>query len=274
MKFSKAYFLISASVLLLAACSNTQPSASPPPPTASGSPGSPSPTVTMVGDCAIEPQTQCPGAQLTLVSIKGEDLHGANLAEANLHASDLRRVDFTAADLSRADLSDADLSGATLIGADLTGARLKHANLTSADLTGAQVRIAQLNSARLCDTKMPDGSKNDTSCEVPSPSPSPVPTASTSPTPSTPTIVNFYAPPSVTCSTTDTAVDFNVHWATKNADSVTILYDGGTGDGAEGLTAKGSTTLSFACDVASHKLTLVASGGGKDIKATAIVNRA
>ena len=72
--------------------------------------------------------------------------------------SDLEKLKATESckfcDLTGANLNQTILRGAQLEGADLTGANLTGANLTRADLTGTI----------FCETKMPDGTKNNSGC--------------------------------------------------------------------------------------------------------------
>ena len=67
----------------------------------------------------------CPGCDLSGVSLEDIDLSGANLKGADLSNAVLRHTQ-----LIRADLEGADLSGARLLGIDLTGANLRAANLS------------------------------------------------------------------------------------------------------------------------------------------------
>jgi hypothetical protein len=232
----------------------------------------------MVGDCAIEPQTQCPGANLNLVSLRGMDLSGANLSGASITASDLVRTDLTGANLTDANLSDSDLTRAKLVGADLTGAVLKHANLALTDLTGATLRTAQLTNARLCGTILPDGTKDDTGC-IFSPSPPASPSTSSPtlpPPPNNAVITKFVVPDSAVCpsSPPDAVVTVKIQFATQNATSVEFLIDGVAPGAGAGYGTKGTATLDFSCKEPQHKYAIVASGEGKPAKQSAVVFRA
>lgn len=248
---------------LVEACSNADQTATTVASATSSAPVSPSPAAVVIGDCTIEPQTQCPGAQLQGALIPGADLHGANLSGANLQASDLRRTDLTGADLSDADLSDTDLSHAKVLGADLTGAKLKHANLEGTDFTGATLRVSQLNTARLCETTMPDGTNVMTGCGLPSPTVAPGESPSPSPVVE-PSITNFSpTSPSVVCpsSPPDEVVDVTFNFATQNATSAEFLLDGASQAVKGGKSAeRGAVTLSFPCSQSQHKYTMIASG--------------
>lgn len=263
--------------VLVEACSTTGTTVTTLATTTTPTPVSPSPTSMVIGDCTIEPLTDCSGAMLQGALIPGADLHGANLSGANLQASDLRRTDLTGANLSDADLSDTDLSHAKVLGADLTGAKLKHANLEGTDFTGATLRISQLNTARLCDTTMPDGTVVMTGCGLPSPTVAPGETPSPPPVVE-PAITNFSpTSPSVSCpsSPPDAVVDVTFNYATTNATSAEFLLDG-TSQATKGGKAavKGTVTLSFPCTESSHKYTIVASGDtGSPAKNTVIVYR-
>ena len=62
-------------------------------------------------------------------------------------------------DLTAAYLSGADLVFTNLSGANLSGADLNEANLFGADLVGAN-----LTEARFCETKMPNGTMDNSGC--------------------------------------------------------------------------------------------------------------
>lgn len=266
--FRRIIILMAVSTVAVAACSN-EPDATvptftlPPPPTASPSP---SPQILVISDCQLVPETVCPGAQITLVSIRGVDLHGSNMQTSNFKGSDLREVDFTGAILIRADFSDTDLSRANFTGADLSGAKLTDANLTGTNLTGAKLKESQLKRTRLCKTILPDGTKDDSSCEAPvSPSPSPAsPSSSPSPSPAAaPDIVRMDAPESVVCpsSPKDAVQDVVIAYTVSDATKVAFLVDGQDPGGQGSLSVKkGRVTLDFVCNKASHKYTLVATG--------------
>jgi hypothetical protein len=259
-------------VLLVAACSSSSETASSPTPVATSSPTPPkaSPTATVVNDCTIEPKAQCPGAQLSLVSLMGQDLSGANLEGADLSTSDLRKVDFTGANLIDATVSESDLTDADLTGADLTGAKLKNANLTRTDFTGATVSTGQLASAYMCGTIMPNGGKNNSGCTVPTQSPA----SSGSPTPSGPTITSFVAPdgsPPCPASPPDATVEVRIRYKTTGANSVSFTADGEAVSGV--FDTSGAANLTFSCDKPSHRYTMTASGNGGKVKQSATVYR-
>lgn len=140
-------------------------------------PPSPSPTSSAqtVGDCTIEPGTDCHGDDLSGATLRDAQLERSNFSRANLsdallHRANLRYVDFHAASMNGVNLSSAHLENATL-----TDANLSHANLSYANLEGAAVTNAVFTHAYKCGTIMPDGKTDSSSCPAPSPTPSPVP---------------------------------------------------------------------------------------------------
>ena len=117
------------------------------------------PIPSQIGDCVIEPKTECPGA----------DLRGAGLGFRSFGFGAGVRAKLAGANLQGADLSDADLFQANLTDANLAGADLFQADLREADLTGADLSFADLEEARLdgatfCNTTMPDATVNSESC--------------------------------------------------------------------------------------------------------------
>ena len=126
----------------------------------------------VINGCPIEPNAQCPGADLSKVNLGEANLSGANLAGANLSGSSLMTTNLSGADLTGARLGEsflwqANLATANLTNANLTDAVLDQANLNDADLMGANLTGARLNGTRLvnthfANTTMPDGSvRND-----------------------------------------------------------------------------------------------------------------
>ena len=69
------------------------------------------------------------------------------------------KCDLTEAYLSGADLVFTNLSGVNLSGADLSEANLFYTNLSAADLEGAN-----LTETIFCETKMPNGTTNNSGC--------------------------------------------------------------------------------------------------------------
>jgi len=122
-----------------------------------------------IGDCILEPNTDCLGADLRGAALGFRSfsfgagirikLMGANFQDADFTGADLFNADFTSADLRRANLTDAEVAGANLYQADLRGA-----NLTGADLSFADLEEAQLDGAIFCNTTMPDATVNNQGC--------------------------------------------------------------------------------------------------------------
>jgi Pentapeptide repeats (8 copies) len=110
----------------------------------------------VVNGCPIEPYTACPGVNLVGAGLAGADLTGAPLTRAEMADADLNGAELSGAVLNYANLSDADLSDA-----DLSDANLRQANLALATVTGAV-----LSGATFCNTTMPDGSINNSSCQA------------------------------------------------------------------------------------------------------------
>jgi uncharacterized protein YjbI with pentapeptide repeats len=112
--------------------------------------------------------TDLRGATLGLVDFSYANLERANLSNDNLQGEDFVSTNLAGTNLSNVTLQDARLIGASLVGAnlehaDLSDANLTFANLANADLLGANLTGANLN-ALLCNTRMPDGSTNNTGC--------------------------------------------------------------------------------------------------------------
>jgi len=77
----------------------------------------------VINGCRIEPQTQCPGANLAGASLAGANLAGANLVIANLAGANLTGANLESARLEGAYIAGADLSDALLGGATWTDGR-------------------------------------------------------------------------------------------------------------------------------------------------------
>ena len=100
---------------------------------------------------------------------KSCNLIRANLAGVNLSDSNLNKASLIGADLSKANLKGAILNWAalrmlSLRGSDLTDGKLIKVNLRKADLTGAILTGANLEGTLFCNTTMPDGIENNSSC--------------------------------------------------------------------------------------------------------------
>ena len=108
-------------------------------------------------------------AYLVDAKLSGSNLSGANLRDAHLNGADLSNTNLRGAGLDgaklfRANFSNADLTGASLVGANLEFAQLRGASLTDADLTDAKLETAHTRGAVFCNTRMPDGTVNNTNC--------------------------------------------------------------------------------------------------------------
>ena len=82
-----------------------------------------------------------------------------DLTEAYLSGADLVFTNLSGADLSDAYLFYTNLSTADLSGANLSGADLNEVNLSAANLEGAN-----LTETKMCETKMPNGTINNSGC--------------------------------------------------------------------------------------------------------------
>jgi len=118
-------------------------------------------------------RTDLKNAVLKRANLKGANLAGANLAEADLSYADLTEANLTGANLSGSrNINNVKLNGAILKGAHLRGAQLVDANLnnadfTEADLTNANIKNADIVGAKFCETTMPQGTVNYSSCPKP-----------------------------------------------------------------------------------------------------------
>ncbi|MDA1189282.1 MAG: pentapeptide repeat-containing protein [Chloroflexi bacterium] len=127
------------------------------------------PLPNQIGDCVLERNTECPGADLSNAQLGFRAnstgagirirLDGGNFQNANFSGSDLFSANFTGADLRGANFTDANIAGANMYQADLRGA-----NLTGADISFADMEDAKLEGAIFCNTTMPNGSVNNEGC--------------------------------------------------------------------------------------------------------------
>lgn len=118
--------------------------------------------VKIVAGCRIEPDTQCPRADLRNADLTEAVLMRANLRGAQLDGADLRGADLTSGNLSQASLRGADLSGAILRGvdfnrSDLSGTILQGANLALSNLQAARLDGTMLEGANLLGATWLDG---------------------------------------------------------------------------------------------------------------------
>lgn len=110
----------------------------------------------VIGECAIIPGTQCPGADLFRSDMANADFRGANLSKVNFAMSTLRGATFDGANVAEAELFRSDLSDTSWRDTDLRGANMHQLTLVGADMTGARATDAQmfrseLNNATLVD---------------------------------------------------------------------------------------------------------------------------
>lgn len=176
----KLIAVLGALAMLAVACSSSTPEPAPTPPaTETASPAaSPTSSAQVIGDCTIEPGTDCRKADLHGEDLRHAQLERANISDADLSGALLHRANLRHTNLHRSDLSESNLSSARLENADLSEANLDHANLSYANMQGATVTGTTMENAYLCGTVMSDGSTDSSSCTSPSPAPSPSPHAS------------------------------------------------------------------------------------------------
>jgi hypothetical protein len=228
----------------------------------------------VVGECTIEPSTNCQDASLRLATLAGQDMHGANLSGADLYGADLRHTDLRDANLSKAVLANVDLTGARLDRANLTGAKLQSANLTKTNLINATLRNGQLSTALVCGTTMPDGSVDKSGClETQNTNPNQAPTSPTSSSPkpksgkNPPVIKTFEITPNPVVCKSKNEADKNVKARISVKDATVFQIQigseppGGEHDATQPVTAH----VLFDCSQPTVTYTLLVKGpGGKD----------
>lgn len=273
--------LLCAAVLtLLAACSQSETPVATDTVTETPSPSvspSPEPAQRKVGDCVIEPGTDCRGDDLRGANLYSAKLQRSNLSQANLNASNLNSANLRKTDLNGATFRHADLRGAKLNDADLSEADLTQANLEGANLTGADTQGARLRGARICKTIWTNGVVRNTSCEPPaSPSPSPSPSASPSSSfTGTARVTALSAPDTVSCDGRNN-VNVDVDFGVARASLWKILVDRAP-TGLEGTPQRspweGTRRVRLQCkDEASHRITVVASNASGSAQRTVTVS--
>ena len=82
----------------------------------------------------------------------------------DLDKVDLNKMDLTGVNLTEAILTNTNLTKALLLGGDLRSVDLTDADLRAADLTGANLTGAMLGHTIFCDTRMPNGTINNSGC--------------------------------------------------------------------------------------------------------------
>jgi hypothetical protein len=188
-----------------------------------------------VNGCAIQPATQCTGADLSGANLEGADLSGANLSGANLEETNL----------SGANLSEANLSSAQIVDTDLSDADLTGANLTGATITGTN-----LEGATLCGTIRTDGTTDDTSCP---PSTETTETTETTDTTSAAAEVTSFDVGDLDCSSGASTGTVTASWTTEATTAVELSVDGVIANTAG---PEGTADLNVPCDGASHEVSI------------------
>lgn len=186
-----------------------------------------------VNGCAIQPATQCPGADLSGANLGDADLSGANLSGTNLEGTNLSGANVSEANLSSAQLVDTDLSDADLTGANLTGATISGTNLEG---------------ATLCGTIRTDGTTDDTSCP-----PSTETTDTTTDTTSATAAVTSFDVGDLDCPSGASTGTVTVSWTTEATTAVELGVDGALANTAA---PEGSADLVVPCDGETHQVSI------------------
>jgi len=216
---------IAATTVILGACTGSSNTAAPttqPPVQTTSAPSptpvaaSPAPGPQTIGDCTIEPNTDCRKDDLRKADLRGYDLRGANFSDANLSEALMHRTNLRDANLKNATLTGANLKDAHLENADISGANFSNTNVAYANFKDATATGANFDGAYRCGTVMSDGQIDNTSCE-PKASPSP------STTTGGPTIEYFDIPASFRCYQDEEWL-IEAKYGTKGATSVEITY--------------------------------------------------
>ncbi|MDA1188434.1 MAG: pentapeptide repeat-containing protein [Chloroflexi bacterium] len=128
------------------------------------------PLPNQIGDCILEPGTDCQGADLRDLDLSPARANSwsfgltLDLSEANLSNADLSGSNLTAANLEGTNFTGANLSSVDFKEATLYRANLTNANLTDVKFTFADLEDAIFNGATFCRTRMPDGSDRNDDC--------------------------------------------------------------------------------------------------------------
>ena len=235
--------------------------ASPPPVEATSSTESPAPTAEKIGDCTVEPRTDCHQDNLQRAILHDAQLEHSNLRLANLSNADLKRANLRGANLEHANLSYANVEGAHLQRANLEDANLTGAYMWWTNLEGADLSGAILKGAKLCHTIRVNGTEDNSGCpsapSSPTPSPSHSPSVSPSPSNLEPTITEFNVAKHAVCGIPgNDYTQAEVAWKTKAALGVKIKVDGKYWNKDAGL--RGSDEVDVSCNQSRHTITLVA----------------
>jgi uncharacterized protein YjbI with pentapeptide repeats len=110
----------------------------------------------------IGPDSDLPGANLSLADLSGADLENVDLSGANLSNADLSEANLGGANLSDANLSGADLSEAGLVVANLSNANLYRANLSGVNFSFANLSGANLYHANLAEANFDHANLSET----------------------------------------------------------------------------------------------------------------
>ena len=89
---------------------------------------------------------------------------GKNLSGCDFFDRDLRGKNFTSTNSSGSTFAGANLCGVPLRSANLGNTTFASANFTRADLRGTNLSTANLAGAVFCQTRMPNGTLNNTDC--------------------------------------------------------------------------------------------------------------
>jgi hypothetical protein len=188
-----------------------------------------------VNGCAIQPATQCPGADLSGANLGDADLSGANLSGTNLEGTNM----------SGANVSEANLSSAQIVDTDLSDADLTGANLTAATISGTN-----LEGATLCGTIRTDGTTDDTSCP---PLTETTDTTATTDTTSATAAVTSFDVGDLDCPSGASTGTVTVSWTTEATTAVELGVDGVLANTAA---PEGSADLVVPCDGAMHQVSI------------------
>jgi hypothetical protein len=122
--------------------------------------------------CVLQPHANCSGHELDNFYIEGVELQGITLNDSNMAGMHALGINFEgatilesnleASNLSYANFEKANLGGSDMSTTTLVGASFKGANLTNANFIGAEE--ANLAGAKRCNTKLPNGSIDNSGC--------------------------------------------------------------------------------------------------------------
>ena len=128
------------------------------------------PLPNQIGDCILEPDTDCQGQDLSHSDLSPARSNSWSQGlTADLEGSNFSNMNWTGSNLTSANLEHANFTGANLTGVNFAEAFMWEVNLTNADLTDANLSFADIEDAVLdgtifCRTTMPDGKENNSGC--------------------------------------------------------------------------------------------------------------